>query len=102
MHFEADQIPLVDGFRSLTMMNGHQFFADNPLNRYAIGDRSCMRTNPDGSPDIHVQHENPGPDREGNWLPAPAGSFNVFLCLYRPRKPALTGDWTPPALRRTG
>ncbi|MFG2576373.1 DUF1214 domain-containing protein [Streptomyces sp. NPDC048481] len=71
------------------------------LNRYAIGDRSGLRTNPDGSLDIHVQHDSPGPDRERNWLPAPAGSFNVFLRLYWPRQAALTGDWTPPALRRT-
>ncbi|MFJ2931439.1 DUF1254 domain-containing protein [Streptomyces sp. NPDC087219] len=101
LHFDAGEIPPVDGFWSLTMMNERQLFADNPLNRYAIGDRSGMRTNPDGSLDIYVQHDNPGPDRESNWLPAPAGSFNVFLRLYWPQQPALTGDWTPPALRRT-
>ncbi|MFD8011100.1 DUF1254 domain-containing protein [Streptomyces sp. NPDC058955] len=101
LHFDAGQTPPVDGFWSLTMMNERQLFADNPLDRYAIGDRSGMRTNPDGSLDIHVQQENPGPDREGNWLPAPAGRFNVFLRLYWPQRPALTGDWTPPALRRT-
>ncbi|MFE8014034.1 DUF1254 domain-containing protein [Streptomyces antibioticus] len=100
LHFDAGRTPPVDGFWSLTMMNAHQFFADNPLNRYAIGDRSGMRTNPDGSLDIYVQHDNPGPDRESNWLPAPAGSFNVFLRLYWPREPALTGEWTPPVLRR--
>lgn len=101
LHFGAGQTPPVDGFWSLTMMNERQFFADNPLNRYAIGDRSGMRTNPDGSLDIYVQHDSPGPDRESNWLPAPTGSFNVFLRLYWPQRPALTGDWTPPALQRT-
>ncbi|MFF0561722.1 DUF1254 domain-containing protein [Streptomyces sp. NPDC004266] len=101
LHFDAGNTPPVDGFWSLTMMNEHQLFADNPLDRYAIGDRSGMRTNPDGSLDIHVQHDNPGPDRESNWLPAPAGSFNVFLRLYWPQQPALTGDWTPPPLQRT-
>lgn len=40
------------------------------------------------------------PDRERNWLPAPAGSFNVFLRLYWPQRPALTGG-TPPTLQRT-
>lgn len=101
LHFAAGETPPVDGFWSLTMMNERQLFADNPLNRYAIGDRSGMRTNPDGSLDIYVQHDSPGPDREGNWLPAPEGGFNVFLRLYWPQQPALTGDWTPPALRRT-
>nr|WP_329274189.1 DUF1214 domain-containing protein [Streptomyces sp. NBC_00691] len=84
------------------MMNRRQLFADNPLDRYAIGDRSGMRTNPDGSLDIHVQHEHPGLELESNWLPAPAGSFNVFLRLYQPRQEALSGAWTPPTLRRTG
>ncbi|MER8040556.1 DUF1254 domain-containing protein [Streptomyces hydrogenans] len=102
LHFDAGRTPPVDGFWSLTMMNERQLFADNPLDRYAIGDRSGMRTGPDGSLDIYVQHDSPGPERESNWLPAPAGSFNVFLRLYWPKESALTGDWTPPALRRTG
>ncbi|MCD9901093.1 DUF1214 domain-containing protein [Streptomyces sp. MT29] len=101
LHFDAAEAPPVDSFWSLTMMNERHLLADNPLNRYAIGDRSGMRTNPDGSLDIYVQHHSPGPDRERNWLPAPAGSFNVFLRLYWPQQPALTGDWTPPALQRT-
>ncbi|MFF5715229.1 DUF1214 domain-containing protein [Streptomyces sp. NPDC012756] len=91
----------MDGFWSLTMMNERQFFVDNPLNRYAIGDRSNMCTNPDGSLGIYVQHADPGPDREADWLPAPAGNLNVFLRLYWPHSPALTGEWTPPALQRT-
>ncbi|MEU5323672.1 DUF1214 domain-containing protein [Streptomyces sp. NPDC021056] len=59
-----------------------------------------MRTHPDGSLEIYLRGENPGPDRERNWLPAPAGRFNVFLRLYWPQRPALTGDWTPPTLQR--
>ncbi|MBM7089631.1 DUF1254 domain-containing protein [Streptomyces sp. S12] len=101
LHFDADRTPPVRGFWSLTMMNDRQLFADNRLDRYAIGDRSGMRTNPDGSLDIYVQHDNPGPDREDNWLPAPEGSFNVFLRLYWPDEAALGGAWTPPPLRRT-
>lgn len=60
-----------------------------------------MRTNPDGSLDIHVQHDSPGAGRESHRLPAPAAKFNVFLRLYWPQQPALTGDWIPPTLRRT-
>src|SRR5690606_27884581 len=37
----------------------------------------------------------------GNWLPAPEGSFNVFLRLYWPDEAALGGAWNPPPLRRT-
>ncbi|MEU3823811.1 DUF1254 domain-containing protein [Streptomyces sp. SID486] len=101
LHFDAGQTPPAKGFWSLTMMNDRQLFADNPLDRYAIGDRSGMKPNPDGSLDILIQHESPGPDRESNWLPAPAGSFNLFLRLYWPEEAALTGAWTPPPVRRT-
>ncbi|MFS4103248.1 DUF1254 domain-containing protein [Streptomyces sp. PD-S100-1] len=100
LHFDAGRTPPVRGFWSLTMMNDRQLFVDNPLDRYAIGDRSGMTTNPDGSLDIHIQHDNPGPERENNWLPAPEGSFNVFLRLYWPEQSALTGAWTPPPLLR--
>lgn len=102
LHFDAGNTPPVRGFWSLTMMNDQQLFVDNPLDRYAIGDRSGLHTNPDGSLNIHIQHDNPGPDRESNWLPAPEGSFNIFLRLYWPGEPALTGAWTPPPVQRTG
>ncbi|WP_037864294.1 DUF1254 domain-containing protein [Streptomyces sp. NRRL S-340] len=101
LHFDAGQTPPAKGFWSLTMMNDRQLFVDNPLDRYAIGDRSAMKPNPDGSLDIHIQAASPGPDRESNWLPAPPDSFNVILRLYWPDEPALTGTWTPPPIRRT-
>lgn len=47
-------------------MNEHHLFADHPVNRYAIGDRSGMRTNPERTLDICIQRENPGPDYERN------------------------------------
>ncbi|GAA5024599.1 DUF1214 domain-containing protein [Kitasatospora paranensis] len=100
LHFPADSLPPVDGFWSLTMMNDRQFFADNPLDRYALGDRSNLRYNPDGSLDLHLQHDHPGPDREANWLPAPDGPFNVILRLYWPRSAALNGTWRPRPIDR--
>lgn len=33
--------------------------------------------NTDGSLDINVQHDNPGKDKESNWLPAPTGEFSL-------------------------
>ncbi|MER6527117.1 DUF1254 domain-containing protein [Streptomyces sp. NPDC001508] len=101
LHFDAGQTPPARGFWSLTMMNDRQLFVDNPLDRYAIGDRSGMRTDSDDSLDIYIQHDHPGPDRESNWLPAPEGSFNLFLRLYWPEEPAITGAWAPPPVQRT-
>ncbi|MCX5690473.1 MAG: DUF1214 domain-containing protein, partial [Planctomycetota bacterium] len=58
--------------------------------------------NPDGSLTLYIQHQNPGPDKESNWLPAPAkGTLGVTMRLYAPRSQALDGRWNPPAIQRT-
>ena len=101
LHFNRDQIPPVRAFWSLTMYNDRQFFADNPIDRYAIGDRDKLALNADGSLDIYIQRDNPGPEREANWLPAPAsGPFTMNLRLYWPKPAALHGQWAPPPVKR--
>ena len=55
-----------------------------------------LHFNPDGSLDLYFQNESPGADKEGNWLPAPKGPFNLTMRLYAPRIEALTGRWNPP------
>ena len=82
------------------MYDEHQYFVDNPLDRYAIGDRDALAFNPDGSLDIWLQHESPGPERESNWLPAPAGPFNLIMRIYWPTDEALEGGWVPPPIER--
>jgi hypothetical protein len=100
MHFTKDQIPPVKAFWSVTMYNDKQFFVENPLSRYAIGDRDKLKFNADGSLDLYIQHESPGKDKESNWLPAPKDSFNLIMRLYWPKKPVLDGTWTPPPVKR--
>jgi len=101
MHFDKGQTPPVNAFWSLTMYNDRQFFVDNPLDRYAIGDRDTLKANADGSLDICIQQKSPGKDAESNWLPAPAGSFNVVMRMYWPKEAVTSGEWTPPAITRT-
>ncbi len=100
MHFAKDQIPPVKAFWSLTLYNDKQAFVENPINRYAIGDRDKLKLNPDGSLDLYIQHESPGKDKESNWLPAPNDSFNLVLRLYWPKKSALDGTWAPPPVKQ--
>jgi hypothetical protein len=45
-----------------------------------------LKTNPDGSADLYIQHETPGKDRELNWLPAPADDFVLMLRMYWPNE----------------
>jgi hypothetical protein len=43
-----------------------------------------MKYNSDGSLTIYLQADNPGKDKEANWLPAPKGPFLVILGTYAP------------------
>jgi hypothetical protein len=101
IHFDADQLPPVDAFWSITMYDAEGYQTANELNRYAIGDRDPLTHNPDGSLDIYIQHNNPGPDHEPNWLPAPTGPLGITMRLYAPRLEVLDGRWTPPTLTKT-
>jgi hypothetical protein len=100
VHFPQAQLPPVNAFWSLTMYNSKQFFVQNPINRYAIGDRDKLKFNDDGSLTISIQHESPGKDKESNWLPAPADSFNMFMRLYWPKKEIVDGVWKMPGVER--
>ncbi len=100
MHFDKGQLPPVRAFWSLTAYDKDGYFIANPLNRYAIGDRDPLNFNADGSLDLYIQGQNPGPDRESNWLPSGDGRFNLTIRLYWPEEAILKGTWQPPALAR--
>lgn len=102
LHFEPGELPRVNGFWSLTMYNERQFFVENPIDRYAIGDREELWLNANGSLDLYIQHDSPGGEREANWLPAPEGAFNLMLRLYWPKPAILEGEWAPPPVQRMG
>jgi hypothetical protein len=100
LRFEPGQTPPVHAFWSLSMYDDRQFFVDNPLDRYAIGDRDPLGFNADGSLDVLIQHRRPVERVESNWLPAPAGDFNLILRMYWPKAAALDGSWAPPPVTR--
>jgi len=98
MHFEKGQVPSVKAFWSLTLYDPDGYFTANPIKRYAIGDRDALKFNADGSLDLYIQHDSPGSDKESNWLPAPAASFNLALRMFWPAEQVISGEWTPPAV----
>jgi hypothetical protein len=101
MHFGKDELPPADAFWSLTMYDGDGFPIPNAIERYAIGDRDDLKFNPDGSLDLYIQAASPGKDKESNWLPSSnAGTLSMTMRLYAPRRPVLTGEWVPPAVKR--
>ena len=86
LHFAKEQIPPVDAFWSLTMYDKDSYLVDNPINRYALGDRSNMKLGDDGSLTIYIQSESPGKDKEANWLPSPKAGLQAGPAAVRPEK----------------
>ncbi|MBW1641583.1 MAG: DUF1254 domain-containing protein [Deltaproteobacteria bacterium] len=99
IHFEAGKTPPVHAFWSLTVYNMDSFLIDNPINRYAIGDRDPLEYNEDGSLDILIQHEQPA-QNISNWIPTPSGAFDINLRLYMPKSDFLEGKWKLPPVER--
>jgi hypothetical protein len=94
LHFSKDELPPVGAFWSLTLYDAEGFQVANPLNRFAIGDRDPLKFNADGSLDVYIQNQNPGPDKEANWLPAPnSGQLGLTLRLYAPKPQVADGRW---------
>jgi hypothetical protein len=104
LHFPKGQLPPVDAFWSLTMYEatsqGQFFLTENPIHRYAIGDRTPGLTfNKDGSLDLWIARDDPGDAKKANWLPAPAkGPFGIFLRVYLPKPQMITRAYLPPRL----
>ncbi|HZU39568.1 MAG TPA: DUF1254 domain-containing protein [Solirubrobacteraceae bacterium] len=100
IHFAAGQLPPTRYFWSLTMYDQNFYLVPNALHRYALGSHTAgLQRNPDGSLDIYLQHTAPA-SHVSNWLPAPAGTFEVTLRLYGPLPSALHGRYVyPPILR---
>lgn len=101
LHFPADRMPAVDSFWSLSLYeataDGQFFFAENPLDRYAIGDRTeGLAYNDDGSLDIWIGHHRPDEARVSNWLPAPPAAFALFMRAYLPKPALLDGSYRLP------
>ncbi|TPE59495.1 DUF1254 domain-containing protein [Sandaracinobacter neustonicus] len=94
----------VGAFWSLSLYerlpDGRLFFVENPIQRYAVGDRTQgLKRNADGSLTITIQPTDPGP--EANWLPSPAsGPFNLAFRAYRPGEPIRNGSWRLPPVER--
>ena len=100
LHFDKGATPPADAFWSVTLYDSDGFQVANPLNRFALSSWMPFKHNADGSLSLYFQNESPGADKEANWLPAPAGPFNLAMRIYAPRSEVLTGKWNPPPVLR--
>lgn len=108
LHLPQGRLP-ADAFWSVTLYEfpadgppGGHYLMDNPLDRHSIGDRTRgLERNADGSLDIWIQPDDPGPSRRGNWLPSPsANRFVLNARLYQPWPLALDPTWSPQPVER--
>jgi hypothetical protein len=100
--FPKGQLPPVKGFWSLTLYNAEHFFNKNPLNRYSLGTKNkTLKYNADGSLTLYASAKSPGAEKESNWLPAPEGTFSLYIRAYWSEKAILNGTWTPPNVEKT-
>ena len=86
-------------FWSITVYDEEGFLVENPIGRYALGDRDSLVYNPDGSLDIDIGHSVPATG-EANWLPAPVGPFALTMRMYLPGESFLDGSWRLPPVDR--
>lgn len=100
LHFAADQIPQAEAFWSMHAYNSRYTVIDNPIHRYAIGDRSQgLKYGADGSLVIYVQADDPGADKSANWLPVHKGDiFWLMIRAYEPKGAMKALKWQGPKL----
>jgi len=98
IHFDKGSTPPVNAFWSITMYDPEGNAYPNNLDRQAVSSWMPFVFNVDGSLDLYFQNENPGKNKEANWLPSPKGGFNLTMRMYSPKAEALTGRWNPPPI----
>lgn len=95
-----DRAPPVDGFWSFTVYDAAtRLLAPHPSGRYKRGDRDAdIRRDADGGFTLLLRNTPPEEDRLGDWLPVPAGRFQVVGRLYGPHAALLDKTYRPPPL----
>lgn len=100
LHFAADQIPQAEAFWSMHAYNSRYTVIDNPIHRYAIGDRTQgLKYGTDGSLVIYLQADDPGAGKSANWLPTHKGDiFWLMIRAYEPKGAMKALQWRGPKL----
>lgn len=103
--FPAGQLPPARAFWSLTLYGGtnqaQAYFYPNPDQVYALSyPASTFQFASDGSLVLTVSHTRPAGVPSSNWLPAPAGAFNLTMRAYLPDSTIVDGTYALPPVKR--
>ncbi len=93
LHFEAENLPPVDAFWSITVYGNDYNIVANPIDRYSINSHSKdLKYNKDGSLTINIQAHEPKGEL-ANWLPIAAGDqFRLNYRTYMPQADLRNAD----------
>jgi hypothetical protein len=95
------KVPPVKGFWSLTLYDSLHMFYQNALGRYSLGTKNkTLKYNADGSLALYAGAKSPGKDKESNWLPAPDGTFSLYIRAYWADQAILDRTWMPPQVEK--
>ena len=96
--FAHEAMPPVKAFWSITVYDEHMLLYANQVQRYGVNSAMVdqLVRDVDGGFTLYVQHESPGSDKEANWLPVPAGKFNLTLRAYQPERAILDFTYHAP------
>ena len=99
--FAKGQTPPVKGFWSLTLYNSKHLFSPNEINRYSLGTKNKdLKYNADGSLTLYISKTQPDNSKMTNWLPAPEGTFSLYIRAYWGEKAIIDGSWQPPKIEQ--
>jgi hypothetical protein len=95
LYFPPGGLPPNNASWSLTMTTSANKFVNNSIGRYSVGKFSGLAPNANGSVTIYIQNM-PTVGNESNWLPAPNGTFKLWLRVFVPGNAILNGSYTVP------
>ncbi len=100
LRFPPDELPPARYWR-ITMYDLAGFLVSNPIDYFGIGNMvEKLQPDPDGGLTLLIQHDSLGPDREINWLPAPAEEYFMMMRMYQPEERMYRGEYIVPSVRR--
>ncbi len=102
LHFAKGGLPPTKAFWSLTVYDGKtQLLVANPLRRYLLNSTTLdsYTLESDGSLTLYISHNDPGPAKQSNWLPAPDGPLYCIFRVYMPGETVVDGTWKKPQMQ---
>ncbi len=102
LNFSSQEIPATNRFWSLTAYTPEAIeLVPNLAGKYLVASYTPgLQPNADGSISIYMARQLPSGVPPANWLPIPAGPFNVMLRDYGPLGSVLDNTYVPPGIQK--